>query len=75
MTQCKRYAPKHKVTVEAVRELYGVVESEKATSGLIITTSTFTKPAKAFQEKNKFRLSLVDMDDLKKWLIDLKSRV
>jgi len=70
MTQCKRYAPEHKVTVEAVRQLYGVVESDKATSGLIVTTSTFTKPAKAFQEQNKYRLSLADMDDLKNWLAE-----
>jgi hypothetical protein len=72
MTQCKRYAPHRKVTVEAVRQLYGVVESDKATNGLIITTSTFTSPAKVFQEQNKYRMSLADMEDLKNWLRDLR---
>jgi hypothetical protein len=73
MTQCKRYAPQRKVTVEAVRQLYGVVDSDKATNGLIITTSTFTGPAKVFQEQNKYRMSLADMEDLKNWLNGLRT--
>ena len=33
LRQCKRYAPEKKVAVEAVRQLYGIAESGKATSG------------------------------------------
>jgi hypothetical protein len=74
LTQCKRYAPDKKVTVEAVRQLYGVVESDRATNGLIVTTSAFTRDAKTYQEKIKFRMSLADMDVLKQWLAGLQIR-
>jgi len=68
LVQCKRYAPSNKVTVEAVRQLYGVVEADKATTGLIVTTSTFTKPAQTFQQTIRFRMALADMGELKEWL-------
>jgi restriction system protein len=47
---------------------YGVTVNEKATTGLIVTTSSFTKDAKSFQDQNKYRVQLADQADLQAWL-------
>lgn len=44
--QCKRY--KKPVGSPPIRDLYGVVSSENANKGILITNSTFTKAAKDF---------------------------
>ena len=71
LVQCKRYSEKNTVKVGVVRELMGVVASENADGGWVVTTSTFTKAAKEFAKKNK-TLKLIDssdlMDDMKKSL-------
>jgi restriction system protein len=66
--QCKLYSPRHRVGVEPVRELYGVVEHDRATAGLLVTTSSFTRGAREFQLPVKQRLSLHDYDSLVSWL-------
>jgi restriction system protein len=48
LIECKRYHPTNKVGVELVRALYGVRMHEKATKGILATTSTFTRGAKHF---------------------------
>jgi HJR/Mrr/RecB family endonuclease len=68
LIECKRYGPKRPVSVEIVRGLYGVTESERANAGLIVTTSSFTKDAKSFQDQNKYRVQLADQADLQHWL-------
>jgi hypothetical protein len=68
LIECKRYASTQKVGVEVVRGLYGVTQSERATMGIIATTSTFTKDAIDFATPLKYQLSLRDFDALKKWL-------
>ena len=64
LVECKRFGPNQKAGVQVVRGLYGVVEAEKATTGVIATTSFFTKDAKAFHAQQKHRISLVDFDKL-----------
>jgi len=66
--ECKQYSKDNPVGVELIRALYGVVEADKATAGLLVTTSYFTKGAKSFHESLKHRLSLRDHDDLIEWL-------
>ena len=74
LIECKRYAPAKKVSVDVIRGLYGVVESERASFGLVATTSTFTQDAKSFQAQNKYRLQLADFEDIKRWLRDYNAR-
>ena len=66
--ECKRYAPDRPVGVELVRQLYGVVEAERVTGGILATTSRFTRGAKEFQYTFRTRLSLRDYIDLQKIL-------
>lgn len=68
LVECKRYARGRPVGVRRVRELFGVVAQEQATAGLLITTSTFTKAAIAFQQPIRRRLALEDYATLNEWL-------
>ncbi|HSS21196.1 MAG TPA: restriction endonuclease [Pyrinomonadaceae bacterium] len=66
--ECKRYSPENPVGVSIARSLHGVVEAGRATAGLLVTTSYFTKGALSFRESVKHRLSLKDYDSLVEWL-------
>jgi len=68
LIECKRYDPKTRVSVDVVRGLYGVTESERATTGLVVTTSSFTRDAKSFRDRNKYRIQLADQQALREWL-------
>jgi restriction endonuclease Mrr len=68
LVECKRYTENNKVDVGIVRGLYGVVEEKRATQGLIVTTSYFTKDAIAFRDRLPYRLALADFDRLTKFL-------
>jgi hypothetical protein len=72
--ECKRYAAKNKVGVEIIRGLYGVVEQQSATKGIIATTSYFTKAAKEFHNDLQYRLGLADFDALRTMLNECKTR-
>jgi HJR/Mrr/RecB family endonuclease len=74
LIECKRYLPDKRVSVGVVRGLYGVTDHEKATSGLIVTTSSFTKDAKIFQDEHKHRIKLADQNDLQQWLQEHKRK-
>jgi len=67
LVECKRFSPDHKVGVGLVRSLYGVVEAERASQGIIATTSSFTRGARLFQQNLQYRLSLRDFTDLANW--------
>ncbi|AVV51172.1 restriction endonuclease [Leptospira santarosai] len=67
LIQCKRYSKP--VPVAPVRELLGVVHSEKANKGIIVSTSNFTKPAIAFEKRNP-QIELIDYIHLSKLLAE-----
>lgn len=71
IVECKKYKPTHKVGVNILRDLYGVLSKERATYGIAITTSYFSKPAKEFQQELQFQMSLKDFDSIKQWLYDV----
>jgi restriction system protein len=68
LVECKRYADENKVGVSIVRSLYGVVEFEKATKGIIVTTSDFTRGAIEFGKMVESRMDLKNYGSLSKWL-------
>jgi restriction system protein len=68
IVECKRYAPDHPVGVGVIRQLYGVVQAERATAGILATTSFFTGGAKEFQRKIPSQLSLKDYIGIQAWL-------
>jgi restriction system protein len=68
LVECKRYTPPNHVGVEVVRGLYGVLQSRKATAGVIITSSFFTSGAVDFQRENFHQLHLRDYISIQDWL-------
>ena len=68
LIECKRYHTNNKVTVETVRSLYGVKCSLQASKAIIVTTSSYTKPALDFANRHPWELELKDFSDIKKWL-------
>lgn len=70
IVDCKHYAPNRPVEVSLVRHLLGVVEVQKASAGVIATTSPFTTGARELQGKYPFRLGLQDYLDVRSMLLD-----
>lgn len=68
VVECKRYRPPNKVGVHIVRQLYGVVQRERVSGGIIVTTSYFTRDATDFSSDLPYQLFLRDFDDLSRWL-------
>lgn len=68
LIECKRYSPQNPVGPEIIRSLYGVVEQEHASCGLLVTTSRFTTGAKEVARKTEYKLALHDYQDLVSWL-------
>lgn len=70
--QCKRYSGS--VGEPIIRDLYGVVTSERANKGILITTGSFTKQAIAFAEGKPIELINGDMlnDLMSTYSLDVK---
>lgn len=68
LIECKRYAESNRVGIQPVRSLYGVVNDEHATKGILVTTSSFTRPAEEFIERNKWVLEGRAFDGIVNWL-------
>ncbi len=66
--ECKRNRPDRPVGVELVRRLYGVVERSSATSGILVTTSRFTRGALEEQRSIAHRMELHDYFSLSRLL-------
>jgi restriction endonuclease Mrr len=58
--ECKKYDKNRPVGVELVRQLYGTVVADRATAGMLITSSYFTRDAKEFTQKIEHQMSLMD---------------
>lgn len=66
--ECKKYSPQNHVGVRLVRELYGTVMADKATAGIMITSSYFSNDAKEYSEKIKHQMNLIDYNFLYNWI-------
>ncbi len=62
--ECKKYRKDRPVDVTLVRNLYGVVEADRATAGIMVTSSSFTPDARSFELQVCHRMSLLDYLDL-----------
>lgn len=73
--ECKRYGPDNKVGVDIVRGVYGVVEQQGATRGIIATKSFFTRDAEEFRRSVPYRLGLADFNVLTQEINEWKKRI
>lgn len=69
LIECKKYAKDYRVGVSLVRSLLGVQSDRKANKAVLVTTSSFTKPARQFAERQEHLISLVDINDLMQMII------
>jgi restriction system protein len=67
--QAKRYAEDVTVGAGDIRDFFGSLDMHKATKGLFVTTSSFTKSATETAEKLGKRIVLIDGRDLTKLMI------
>jgi len=74
VVECKRYAAPNSIGVGLVRQLNGVVEAERATAGILVTTSFFTRGAQEFQKTVPHRMSLKDYFGIQEWLREALGR-
>jgi restriction system protein len=70
LVECKRYVPPHKVGVQVVRQLYGVLNAHRANAGAIVTTSFFTAGAEQFRSQVPHQMQLHDYIKLQDWIAD-----
>ncbi len=68
LIECKRHGEDNPVDVKLLRSLYGVVEAERATAGMIVTTTRITPPGIRFINSVKNRLSKKNYEDLVAWI-------
>lgn len=66
--QAKKYGNDRKVTLSHLRELSGVVERDRATKGIIVTTSSFTGGAIKWVQSDKYRLDAKDGHFVEQWV-------
>lgn len=72
LIECKRYIPGNTVGIGVVQRLLGVVEQHKATKGIIVTTSTFTRDALEVAQIARHRLALNEYSKVAEWLSRFK---
>jgi len=66
--QAKKYKQDNKVGLSTLREFSGVLDQERATKGIVVTSSTFTRGAINWIQKDKYRLSGKDGREMEQWI-------
>lgn len=66
--QAKKYRPTNKVKLSEVRELSAVCEAERATKGVMVTTSRLTRDAIEWVKRDIYRLGYKEHDHVKRWI-------
>lgn len=68
LVEAKHYREDRKIGVSLVRALYGTLCDYQANSAMLVTTSSYSKDAHAFQKKHQYQLSLRDYTDVAGWI-------
>ena len=63
------------MNVGLVRQLYGTVEADRVTAGIMVTNSYFSKDARRFQQTIKSRMNLMDYSELMKQIMDCSRKL
>jgi hypothetical protein len=69
LVQAKKYAPHRPITLQPVQALFGAVEAEKASQGLLVSTSRFHPAAKRFAQEQPYRIQLAGPAEIQQWLL------
>jgi restriction system protein len=72
LVEVKKYRPDRTVGIQLVKNLYGTLMDEQATSAVLVTTSDFSPDARKFEDKHKWQLALRNYTDLVQWIQNYK---
>jgi HJR/Mrr/RecB family endonuclease len=72
IVDCKKYSETNPVGIAAVRGMYGTLQIENASHGMIATTSRFTRGASALAKDYSYQLSLKGHADILQWIQQTK---
>lgn len=72
IVDCKKYSVNKPVGIAAVRGMYGTLQVENASHGMIATTSRFTHDATVLAQEYKYQLSLKGHADILQWIQQTK---
>jgi restriction system protein len=70
--EVKKHRPDRTVGIQLVKNLYGTLMDEQATSAMLVTTSDFSRDARKFEDKHKWQLALKNYTDLVEWIENYK---
>lgn len=73
LVEAKRHNKNRPVGVSLVRSLFGTLKDHQATSAMLVTTSRFAPPARQFQQRHEYQLSLKDYNDVVSWILKYKA--
>ncbi|MFZ1006351.1 MAG: restriction endonuclease [Candidatus Sulfotelmatobacter sp.] len=68
LVEAKHYREDRKIGVSLIRTLYGTLCDYQASSAMLVTSSLYSKDARALQQKHKYELSLRDYTDVAGWI-------
>lgn len=72
--ECKQNAPNRPVGVNVVSDLVGRMTADRATAGIVVTSSYFSPDAKTFQSKFEHQMTLIDFIKLSNMIINVPSQ-
>lgn len=69
VVECKKYAPDRPIGVDIVRSfMFTLNETDRASNGLIATTSRFTAGAREIESNYRWKLGLRDLGGIQEWI-------
>lgn len=69
LVEAKHYREDRKIGIDLVRTLYGTLCDAQANSAMLVTSSSFTPDAMAFQQKHQYQLTLREYADVVEWIM------
>lgn len=68
--QAKRYKLENTIGKPQIQQFSGALDEQKASKGVFITTSSYTKEAKSYVEKLNKKIVLIDGQELARYMIE-----
>ena len=70
--QAKRYKPDNTIGKPQIQQFAGALNEQKATKGVFITTSSYSKEASSYVDKLSKKIVLIDGQELARYMIEYK---
>lgn len=68
--QAKRYKPNNTIGKPQIQQFAGALDEQKATKGVFITTSSYSKEARQYVDKLSKKIVLIDGQELARYMIE-----